>query len=179
MRTYLYILILILSLSLIGCFKSGSNVEINDKKITNGDIFALIIRSNKIDALNYNIYDQIYVTPSKKWIEKEFSSDLNSFFFNNNLLEGEQETWDCEDYTRATHFLITKLYKNSSTKQSLTAIAFGEFYYITDEGTNHAINMFIVQNEFNQLELVFYEPQERRIVELTEMEKKSCLFWKI
>jgi len=174
-----FILSLLLGLFiLIGCSSKNTVQIIENKKITKGDVFVLLVRTNKVNS-NYVMTDGIYILPTEEWIAGDFSKQFGKFLFDNYLLQGEEQNWDCDDFSRACAFFASKIYHNSSIKQVFTAIPCGEFFYFKDTGEEHAINFFITLDKFNNTKLIFYEPQNQTIVHLSEMEIKTCTFWKL
>ena len=114
--------------------------------------------------------DESYAIPTVEWIVGPFSEELFKVNRKNGLYKLESN--DCEDFAARARALANEL-NNRTTNCGLRGIAFGEFHYKKDTGGRHAIN-FAICKDGDKYRFVFYEPQDRKIVELSETEYKSC-----
>lgn len=128
-----------------------------------------------IEVKNDNIFSGffLYVLPDKSWVTNEFLNDLKFAqkstgdikynYFNNN----------CQDFTRFgvwfANFLHSITYECPAGH-----LAVAEFLYIPDGQTEmegHAIILFLTKRD-----IIFIEPQDCTIKELSPSEKKNCIF---
>ena len=123
------------------------------------------------------VVDNLYVLPSRLWIEKEFSQALSQFQRSLKTSVWTAEENDCDDFSRFAAFFAEYLHYNTQNKLPKTALCFGEFAYQRDIGGAHAINVFLYR-ENNKVQMAFYEPQTCKVVVLSESEKMSCLFYR-
>lgn len=120
------------------------------------------------------ILDKIYSIPTKTWIEKDFSESFSKFTFDLGIKDKFlAESLDCDDIAQGAAFWGKYLHwKEIKEKRGL---AFGEFHYNSSSVGPHAINIVIV-SDAGKISVVFYEPQRRILVELTDKERDSCAF---
>lgn len=157
------LLALIFLLILSGCGQKGYNYSFSTINKVNA-----ILEINKVAfSQNYQVSDNFLSVPPRNWINdifipkyKNFKSEISAF---GNIREQE-----CDDYTRGAAFLGQLIQKN---------LAIGEFWFFNKSGQLHALNFIFVND--NGLKLIFFEPQEDKIVNLTDEEKRSCIAWKI
>jgi hypothetical protein len=110
--------------------------------------------------------DRDYIAIKRDFLEGEFSRDLKQWV--NALFGGyKKEVRDCDDFARWVA-AQAQLW-NSETDGATHALAFGECWYERTDGESHAINIAIVEGG----DVVFYEPQTQKIIELTDREKWS------
>ena len=126
--------------------------------------------------------DQFYDLPSKTWFYKTFPKALKKFYKKNGLIKYNwkerrykwrytTDTNDCENAALGALFLASALnFRNKGKLQK----AVGEFWYTREVGGPHAINCAYLDTR----ELVFMEPQQLKIVKLTDKELKSCYFYR-
>jgi hypothetical protein len=124
------------------------------------------------------ISDGLYVLAKREWVEKEFSSGLSAFQFQFGINNWNAESNDCDKFSGAASFYLRWLNHSSPNRNVKAALAAGEVYYRTDQGQNHAINLFILEKD-GVLTPSFYEPQTRRFVTLSQSEIFSVFFWKL
>lgn len=131
--------------------------------------FYKIMMDADINPLRASILDSQYVEPIKSWIEDEFSAALENNLRALGLLQWVPEAWDCDKYARlAWAFAVVDYARNRTHPEA--GFAFGVFCYELDNDKGgHAINFFISNGQ-----IMFYEPQLRKIVQLSETERQSC-----
>lgn len=112
-----------------------------------------------------SIADNFYSTVQKEWISEVFASKYSSFV-SSMKSKYSRANFECDDWARECAYFAS-IYQNG--------LAFGEFWFYKDSGERHAVNFFIT----NENELMFFEPQEFRLINLTENEMRSCLGWRI
>jgi hypothetical protein len=115
--------------------------------------------------VQFLVADREYAALKKDFLAGEFSRDLSEWIFE---LFGkyQPECRDCDDFSRFAAALAQIW--NAATPGAPAALAFGEFWYARDrDGQQHAINIAIVENG----EVVFYEPQTQKLVQLSDREK--------
>lgn len=153
------------------CSKKQSNsdyvVVLTSKQITD------LLVQNKIYPLEYvDIESNLYSVPSLTWLIWDFSNDY--FNFINKL--GETYVLganNCTSFARSATFYAKYLhFKNGSNNNASEAI--GTFKYYKDTGDGHAINIAIVIDG-GKTNIVFYEPQSRKITNLTKSEISNCI----
>lgn len=132
----------------------------------------MAIKRAKVTPSQEIYLDEFYFIPNFYWVKDEFSKSLESLKKTLKISTWWPENNDCDNFSCAARFLANLLNTNSTMKQA--GLAFGEFYYITRQGGGHAINFFISKPD-GELEVFFLEPQDGKIVTLTEEEKQSCL----
>jgi hypothetical protein len=131
------------------------------------------------------LLDSDYVCPSEKWVREVFAPDFKAF--KQSLawsiqhavdLEWVEEEFDCDNFSLLATSYASILHHatRSRKKEARTGFLFGEFYYTmgTFPFGGHAINAAIVTNERNRPRLLFFEPQDCTIVQLTQSEIESC-----
>jgi len=134
---------------------------------------------NGINTGNFIITDNVYVLTTRDWIQSEFSPGLAAFQFQMGINNWKPESNDCDKFTLGTTFYAKWLNHSSPNRKVNASLACGEVFYTNkDTLKGHAINFFIVNQE-SELKLLFYEPQTRRFVSLTQTELFSIFFWKI
>lgn len=138
----------------------------------------LAMIATNITATSIAIPDAKYVMPTVGWIEREFSHGLFGFQHALGIATFENEAGDCDDFSQAAAFYAKWLNRVSPNRNTEAGLAVGELYYIKDSGGGHAIN-FIVTLIGDRIQIVFYEPQLRRIVSLSEAERGRVMFWKL
>ena len=91
----------------------------------------------------------------------------------------EPETNDCDKFASATTFYAKWLNHSTPNRKVKASLACGEIYYLRQkDNRGHAINFFVI-NQSGELKILFYEPQTRQFVSLTQSEIFSIYFWKL
>lgn len=129
-----------------------------------------VLLNSGVNPMRSMIMDAEYVTPVRGWLEHAFSYSFERNLSALGLLEWAPEVWDCDKFARlAWVFASVDLAKTAGRPNA--GLAFGVFCYtIFNNGGGHAINFAITEEK----ELVFYEPQTRKIVNLSNEEAQSC-----
>jgi len=149
--------------------KSFSNKEI--KEIITEDIKPNIhVNINAPDA-NYCLYTENYIIG-------EGYKKFNNWLFNRNII-GWRHTFDCDNFAESfrvflqiVHSKAMQKEKNLSKKQS---VAFGVIWFTRDKGGGHAINFFVTKED-DKLVVKYIEPQNGKLVSLSQKEKESIFF---
>lgn len=117
----------------------------------------------------WNAADRRYALPTRGFIEGAFSSALWSFqkFFS--ILNWREEAQDCDDFARIAAGFAQILHCLTPGRPPATALAVGELWYVRDSGDGHAINVALCGGGPD--DVVCYEPQTRKVVELSVTEK--------
>lgn len=112
-------------------------------------------------------FDSVYAAPTRRFVEGEFSRDLARVERDLGVSEYQPEKGDCDKFARRAAYWMME-WSEKTTANTGAGIAFGVFLYARDAGGGHAINCFPENGR-----LVFYEPQTKRVVELSEAERRS------
>lgn len=137
-----------------------------------GSQIAERLQAAGVQCFSWHISDRAYAMPTRNFITSAFSYALLAFqkFFG--LLGWTEEANDCDDFARLAAAFAQILHFLTPGRPLGTALAVGEFWYLQDSGGGHAINVAICGHELS--DVVFYEPQTRRVVNLTDNEKQSA-----
>jgi hypothetical protein len=142
--------------------------------IISGHTLLDILKKNGIQPYNEIVLDASYTLPTKSWIIGEFSMAFENDLSVYGLLNYIPEKNDCDNFALHCHSFALKLHTRDQQSYQ-KGFAIGQFVYDKDSGGRHAINFWVIINPVsNKYEVVFYEPQSRRIVELSEQEKSLC-----
>jgi len=117
---------------------------------------------------NWSIADRKYAMATRGFVMGVFSGALWTFQAFFKVLNWTEEANDCDDFARLAATFAQILHFLTPDRPPATALAVGEFWYCTDEGSGHAINLAICGDE-----VVAYEPQKRYDVQLSDAEKDS------
>lgn len=166
----------------VGCKPSETKVVSYPpptRTIGPADVFAALAATN-IAAISLSLPDAIYLMPTLRWIEHDFSSGLYVFQTEMGVSSWVSEANDCDKFALAASFYGKWLNYSSPNRNVSAALAIGEIYYRQggEWSRGHAINFFVIQSG-SELQIVFYEPQRRAVVTLSEVERKSVFFWKL
>ena len=115
-----------------------------------------------------SIADRSYAAVDRGFLATTFSADLGAWIFQ---LFGKyaEEVRDCDDFARFAA-AVAQLWNSKTAGNEGCALAFGEYWYLRDDGQAHAINIAVVGDN----QVVFYEPQTQQIVELSDSEKERA-----
>ena len=139
-------------------------------KILTGTELQLTLAVAGYDAgAGWNAADRRYALPTRGFIEGAFSSALWSFqkFFS--ILNWSEEAMDCDDFARIAAGFAQILHCLTPGRPPATALAVGEIWYVRDSGEGHAINVALCGGGPD--DVVCFEPQTRKVVELSVTEK--------
>lgn len=171
---------------LIGCNQKPNNApvaSISPPLILSSKEVRDIIIINKITPWDGSAMSDLkYAIPSEEWVEKKFPIYFNNFLKDLQFGNWMDESNDCDDFAKMAASFARLLNHNTPKKEKETSIAFGEFYYKKDYSLdpkypNHAINFALVRTKLNTIKIIFFEPQEMRVIKLSEKEIRSCLNW--
>jgi hypothetical protein len=152
-----------------------------NQTVSQDDICTLLSDIGAGNVFSYNIRDDKYEVIPEGYIEGEFTT-----LFGNKLKTSGSELFaseenDCDDFTISALDLMATLHRQNPARVMHSSIAFGEFYYHQDKSKNpntgHAINVAIVDTKGGR-KVLFYDPQEKRVVHLSKQEIQSCYFWR-
>ena len=117
----------------------------------------------------WNAADRRYALPTRGFIEGAFSSALWSFqkFFS--ILRWSEDAMDCDDFARIAAGFAQILHCLTPGRPPATALAVGELWDVGASGEGHAINVALCGGGPD--DVVCYEPQTRKVVELSVTEK--------
>src|SRR5574341_626886 len=123
-------------------------------------------------SMDIQLADLLYALPARDFIEKEFAAALQKFYWQLRVNQWLPEKGDCDDFARGAAFFASLLHRRTHGAPD-AGIAFGEFWYFSETlNGSHAINVAITKTD--RLHLVFFEPQQFRVIPLTETEVQSC-----
>jgi hypothetical protein len=176
MREFINILILIGLCLTIGCsttnFSPKSDYSTN-KPETDGiiEIDEIYVVVSVYPLNGATIGDKTYVLPTKRWIQTIYANYLAVEAYSKTY---KIEAFDCENFSLNAQNIASLL---GATGQYQLAI--GEFYFIQDLNNRaHAVNFFLYKEQ-NDIKIGFIEPQTGQIINLSEKEISSCLYWRI
>jgi hypothetical protein len=154
----------------LSCSTPGGKKDFYDGSIQTYQIYSLLVINQIVPNEGYISTDETYNLPKYNWVKTIFSNEIRAEFS-----PWELGINDCDDTSLAAqHFARRYNYKYSPLRQN--GIAFGQFFYKTDLGIYHAINFFIYREQEN-FKVGFYDAQTGQIIELSEAERSSCIFW--
>lgn len=172
---------LLISLAVLGtsCSKPADKliqeeVEIGSHVFTREQITNMLY-TNGMPFISITLTDQFYIAPTDNWIKTTYSDKLTKFLYDYNLHHWTKESSDCDDISRAAAVYSSILFHNSKNRPKGKGLLFGEFHYIKDGAGGHAIN-FAIAKSGDKYKLVFYEPQKKFEIELSEDERLSVLW---
>lgn len=134
-----------------------------------------MLHTNGIVLFDFTLTDASYIAPEANWVKNNYSSKLTKFLFDYNLHHWTKESSDCDDISRAGATFGAMLYHNSSKRVNGHGFLFGEYHYVKTGVGGHAINVVIVKDGTNY-RLMFYEPQVKYEVTLTQAEKSGSMW---
>lgn len=155
--------ILVLFIGVMSCSKPP--VQTRDTVVNKVDLHRFLFITNELQAANYIYNDNFYTLLT----QKEQLKVLGGFysFFNDFVQKYDKnKAADCDNYSTALQFFADF----TVPRQKKTGVSLGEFYYTTDTGEKHAINIIVLDD----YRLLFIEPQNSREVILSKIEKKSA-----
>lgn len=124
------------------------------------DITKKLVKA-KIPVLFLYVQDHRYHYPTEEWLDKHIGNFVK--FRKKTLPKYKRDVFDCEDYVREFIGYTQRLNKKEKP------VAIGEFFYKTDGGYYHAINIIVTD-----LDVIFYDPQEKKRNGLSLTEINSC-----
>jgi hypothetical protein len=170
---YLFLLSLLV---MCGCSPSNPPVgNIVSGTIDKGDVYVFMETNRMQGSWGEFIVDTNYALPTKHWIIETFSTALAQHLMDNNL-SYENQVFDCDDFVDEAIVLGRRLYKKSNEFQRGSSLAIGKFYFRPTFDKGHAVNCFLV-NENGRAKILFYEPQQQKMISLSQEEVFSVSFW--
>lgn len=182
-RFLLTAFLLLTSATFTGCDRGAAQIQSKPlsapSRTYSREEMQSVVSKNGINTFTFVTADRNYILTTREWIKTEFSRGLTAFQFQMGIDKWVAESNDCDKFVAAATFYAKWLSHSSPNRNVRASLAFGEIHYIRDrDGTAHAINFFII-NENGELKVVFYEPQDRRIVQLSDREQFSAFFWRL
>ncbi len=112
-----------------------------------------------------------FAIPNVDWIVKEYYQEFRKELFNKGVVN-----WDvgfnCNQFARYyTSYLQTKFFIENFHLEKAPTLAVGSLCYLIDGDRNKSHEINCIVNEYNQIILI--EPQNGKIVSLTDKEKNS------
>lgn len=177
--SYFLLCLILLILLAVGCSRPADNLQKEEVPI-GSHIFSReqvidMLRTNGVNLFEFTLTDNTYIAPDVNWVKNNYSSKLSKFLFDYNLHHWTKESSDCDDISRAAATFGAMLYHNSSKRVNGHGFLFGEYHYIKTRAGGHAINVIIVKDGANY-RLMFYEPQLKFEITVSEVEKGNSLW---
>lgn len=140
-----------------------------------GNKLLQILKENGVQPYNEIVIDATYVLVTKEWIEYIFSEAFVNFLKQFKLIKYKSEKNDCDNFALHCHSFALILHQNSE-KVDGKGFAIGQYHYNQDTGGGHGINFWVTvdKEDSGKYQVLFYEPQTREIITLSEQEKASC-----
>lgn len=139
----------------------------SDPKVLSSFELQVRLAAAGYEAPNWSVADRCYAMPTRGFVMGAFSSALWSFKSFFQVLNWTEEANDCDDFARLAATFAQILHFLTPDRPPATALALGEFWFVRDDGTGHAINLALCGEE-----VVAYEPQTRNEVTLSADEKR-------
>ena len=142
--------------------------------IDSNKLIEILTKANILPSATW-IVDRSYSVPSKNWIINTLGPTLRNFQAQLGVNTWTEDVQDCDDFARLAAAYVQFLHYRTLGQIRKSALSFGEVFYVTKEGGGHAINIAIVGTKGNE-EVIFFEPQTGKIVELTLKERDSIYY---
>lgn len=113
--------------------------------------------------------DGNYALPTRRWVLNEFAKTLDEEMQFKGVGKYKKDAFDCDNYAGMAWQHAQVLHARTSPNSG-KGLAFGMWCYTTRHGGGHAIN-FAVVLEDGQPQLMFFEPQTGKEVQLIREEK--------
>lgn len=113
--------------------------------------------------------DENYVLPTRKFVNDVILVAYTKFLTENHITYNDR--FDCDDFAR-TFALFAAICNNLDGPNGFQGIAVGELWYMREDligKTAHAINIIVTADQ----EVIFIEPQNGKLVHLSESEIAS------
>lgn len=180
MKKFFIFLTVCLSVILISCSRpadalQAETVPVGEHVFNQSEILEMLTTNGVVTFPT--LTDAKYVAPTLEWIEKQYSDKLTQFLFAYNLNHWTEESFDCDDISRAAAVTASVLFHNSKSRIKGAGLLFGEYHYIKAGVGGHAINVIIVKDK-DIYRVVFYEPQKKFIIKLSDNERASSLWYR-
>jgi len=116
---------------------------------------------------NFTISDKDYYCPNKEIINNEIYPKYRSWLRSIRLLRWSHK-WDCDNFADAFKVFAAGYYQQN-IESDAEGIAIGVAHYQTSNRGGHAINILYIENN-NKVEIIFMEPQNGEILNLSKEE---------
>ena len=117
--------------------------------------------------------DADYMTPQKDWVSGDLYHKNFRKWLSENQLSRWKDYWDCDNFSFAFYSFAqichARTMQNLAKDDRAQGLAIGVMFYHMEGAGGHAIN-FIHTNG----EIVGFEPQNGKYINLTKKEKDSC-----
>jgi len=166
-----YCLLILLILFLSSCNKTPPppNEFYAGRQNFEGVLLSLGLEGKK-DTL---IQHQAYSFVSKTWILNTFAPSFIEFERKNNFPSYKEGIWSCGDASDICRQWAKALWISQGYKKPAAA---GKFIYYLNSGQAHSIVVFIAGESLNDAHPIFYEPQKKQIITLSDKERQSILW---
>ena len=153
-------------LFLVGCTTQSYKVTGVDKTLRVAELSKAITQEANPTNIHLFFDDESYTVFENMDYFKGILADYRKHSFDSGLRYSKK--YDCEDFSRGMmHYFQVKYYRSH---YKASAFALGVASYRTDEGYNHALCVAVIGDE-----VVFVEPQNGFIMNLSEREKRSLM----
>jgi hypothetical protein len=147
-------------------------------KLTKSELIDIINEKALIHKGLINAPDATYSLYSLNYITGKGYNKFKNWLFKRGIL-GWRYTFDCDNYAEAFRVFLqivhTKAQKGKADNYRKQAVAIGVIWYEKDGWGGHAINLIVTKEEEN-LVVKFVEPQNGKVMELTQTELESIFF---
>jgi hypothetical protein len=126
--------------------------------------------------------DELYALPAVDWVDAQLSAAMRAFQRAFGLAVYGHEDADCDDFAGVAAEVARLLHRRMKL-QPPCALAFGTLAVERAAG-GHMLNMYVTAHPgtapvVDRLVIAFYEPQERRSVDLSWEERQRGIGWEI
>jgi hypothetical protein len=157
MKKYILFLLVIVSVMFTSC--APVDKEYTWKTISKIDAFNFIHYTNGVHAqFGPEMTSDPYCVPDIKWVENVYRPFLKDFLSNNGVSSVSNPDNNCVKFSSYGLTVGSILHATGQGPRN-TSLAIGFVDYTKAMFVWHSINVFIVHNEFGDLELYYYEPQ--------------------
>jgi hypothetical protein len=141
----------------------------------------LTLRGMQLEDLGI-MSDDMYAIPDKKWfvenmpkLSRQVKERWNALT-PTPMVTFQPDDKDCDDHARNTSSEVRMYYLTARTTPG-ASLAVGDYYYKTWTGVNHVINFALVRVAEGKFEIMWYDPQEEKFVNLYREEKAQCQYF--
>ncbi len=161
---------------MIGCQRSESEFEKNiSTTVSNTDVHWCLKTNISSENIQVNCLDASYVVFTEKYVKNQLTFGFSEHLTYLGINTYVSELSDCDKFSQAfVEHSRMKIRKNSSAN-SAPVVGMVSYTTQTKSGSfyRHEINVLLAKNENNQFVVLFYEPQTKSFVKLTEFERSS------
>lgn len=143
----------------------------SDPHIMSGNDLAVLLHAEFPNAMQH-IADLTYARVTRTGVTR-----LHSFMGKHLWtfrITGWATYFDCDDYARLAHVLAAVMHRKGRRQNvapDAEAVAFGQVWYMIDNGGGHAINWVVTERG-----LETWEPQTGRFTDLSRDERRSAWY---